>query len=133
MDNEIRALETNNTWILVALPLDKTLVDCNWIYKIKYLSDGTVERYKARLVARGFTQVEGLDYHDTFAPVVKMTTVRCLLAIASARQWPIHQLDVDNAFLHGTLNEEVYMKLPPGFYKQDKAAGKVCKLIKSIY
>ncbi|CAM8999728.1 unnamed protein product [Rhodiola kirilowii] len=133
MDKEIRALKSNNTWILTDLPKDKTVVDCKWIYKIKYLSDGTIERFKARLVARGFTQVEGLDYHDTFAPVAKMTTVRCLLTIAAARKWPLHQLDVYNAFLHGTLDEEVYMKLPPGFYKKEKAAGKVCKLVKSIY
>ncbi|CAM8953513.1 unnamed protein product [Rhodiola kirilowii] len=133
MHKEITALETNNTWILTELPKGKTLVDCKWIYKIKYLSDGSVERFKVRLVARGFTQVEGLDYHDTFAPVAKMTTVRCLLALAVARQWPLHQLDVDNAFLHGTLDEEVYMKLPPGFYRKEKAAGKVCKLIKSLY
>ncbi|CAM8993843.1 unnamed protein product [Rhodiola kirilowii] len=133
MNKEIKALEGNNTWVLTELPKDKTVVDCKWIYKIKYLADGSIERFKARLVARGFTQVEGLDYHETFAPVAKMTTVRCLLAIAAARNWPLHQLDVDNAFLHGTLEEEVYMKLPPGFYRKEKAAGKVCKLVKSLY
>ncbi|CAM8899039.1 unnamed protein product [Rhodiola kirilowii] len=133
MNKEIKALEGNNTWLLTDLPKNKTVVDCKWIYKIKYLADGSIERFKARLVARGFTQIEGLDYHETFAPVAKMTTVRCLLAIAAARNWPLHQLDVDNAFLHGTLEEEVYMKLPPGFYKKEKAAGKVCKLIKSLY
>ncbi|CAM8966871.1 unnamed protein product [Rhodiola kirilowii] len=133
MNREIKALEGNNTWLLTDLPKDKTVVDCKWIYKIKYLADGSIERFKARLVARGFTQIEGLDYHETFAPVAKMTTVRCLLAVAAARNWSLHQLDVDNAFLHGTLEEEVYMKLPPGFYKKEKAAGKVCKLIKSLY
>ncbi|CAM8877382.1 unnamed protein product [Rhodiola kirilowii] len=133
MNKEITALEGNNTWLLTDLPKDKTVVDCKWIYKIKYLADGSIERFRARLVARGFTQIEELDYHETFAPVAKMTTVRCLLAIAAARNWPLHQLDVDNAFLHGTLEEEVYMKLPPAFYKKEKAAGKVCKLIKSLY
>ncbi|CAM8972042.1 unnamed protein product [Rhodiola kirilowii] len=133
MNKEILALEANHTWILTELPSDKTLVDCKWIYKVKFNSDGSIERYKARLVARGFTQVEGLDYHETFAPVAKMTTVRCLLAIAAARHWPLHQLDVNNAFLHGSLDEEVYMKLPPGFYKKEKAAGKVCRLMKSLY
>ncbi|CAM8908561.1 unnamed protein product [Rhodiola kirilowii] len=133
MNKEIKALEENHTWVLTDLPKGKTVVDCKWIYKIKYLTDGSIERFKARLVARGFTQVKGLDYHETFAPVAKMTIVRCLLAIAAARNWPLHQLDVDNAFLHGTLEEEVFMKLPPGFYKKEKATGQVCKLIKSLY
>ncbi|CAM8920282.1 unnamed protein product [Rhodiola kirilowii] len=133
MSKEIAALEANHTWVLTPLPAGKTLVDCKWVYKLKYKFDGSLERYKARLVARGFTQVEGLDYHDTFAPVAKMTTVRCMLDVAAARHWPIYQLDVDNAFLHGTLDEEVYMKLPVGFYKKEKAAGQVCKLIKSLY
>ncbi|CAM8883274.1 unnamed protein product [Rhodiola kirilowii] len=133
MKKEITALEENNTWVLTSLPDGKTLVDCKWVYKLKFKSDGTLERYKARLVARGFTQVEGLDYHDTCAPVAKMTTVRCLLAVAAAKKWPIYQLDVDNAFLHGSLDEEVYMKLPIGFYKKEKAAGQVCKLVKSLY
>ncbi|CAM8932959.1 unnamed protein product [Rhodiola kirilowii] len=133
MHKEIQALETNETWSLTELPVNKTLVDCKWIFKVKFNSDGSIERYKARLVARGFTQVEGLDYHETFAPVAKMTTVRCLIAIAAAKHWPLHQLDVNNAFLHGSLDEEVYMKLPPGFYKKERTAGKVCKLMKSLY
>ncbi|CAM8902262.1 unnamed protein product [Rhodiola kirilowii] len=133
MKKEITALEANNTWVLTSLPEGKTLVDCKWVYKLKFKSDGTLERYKAMLVARGFTQVEGLDYHDTFAPVAKMTTVRCLLAVAATKKGHIYQLDVDNAFLHGSLDEEVYMKLPIDFYKKEKAAGQVCKLVKSLY
>ncbi|CAM8979612.1 unnamed protein product [Rhodiola kirilowii] len=133
MNIEIEALEKNNSWTLTDLPHGKTVVDCKWIFRIKLKSDGSIERYKARLVARGFTQVEGLDYHDTFAPVAKMNTVRCLLAIAASKNWSLFQLDVDNAFLHGHLDEEVFMTLPPGFYESAKADGKVFKLLKSLY
>ncbi|CAM8910028.1 unnamed protein product [Rhodiola kirilowii] len=133
MEKEISALELNETWHITDLPAGKTIVDCKWIYKVKFNADGTIERYKARLVAKGFTQVEGLDYQDTFAPVAKMTTVRCLLAVAASKQWPVYQLDVNNAFLHGSLEEEVYMKLPPGFYKKEKSQGQVCRLLKSLY
>ncbi|CAM8966664.1 unnamed protein product [Rhodiola kirilowii] len=133
MNKEIQALEHNNTWSLTALPPQAHAIDCKWIFRVKYNSDGSIERYKARVVAKGYTQVEGIDYHDTFAPVAKMTTVRCLLAIAAAKHWPIFQLDVDNAFLHGDLHEEVYMLTPPGFYSTEKQQGLVCKLHKSIY
>ncbi|CAM8917446.1 unnamed protein product [Rhodiola kirilowii] len=134
MNKEIGALEQNQTWSITTLPPDKRAVDCKWVFKVKHHSDGTVERYKARLVANGFTQVEGIDYHDTFAaPVVKMTTVRCVLAVAATRGWPLYQLDVNNAFLHGVLDEDVYMKLPPGFYAQARQSGQVCKLQRSIY
>ncbi|CAM8905478.1 unnamed protein product [Rhodiola kirilowii] len=125
MQKEIDTLELNGTWHITDPPPGKTIVDCKWVYRVKFNVDGSIERYKARLVAKGYTQVEGLDYQDTFAPVAKMTAVRCLLAVAAARQWPIYQLDVNNAFLHGTLDEEVYMKLPTGFYKKEKSQGQV--------
>ncbi|CAM8956843.1 unnamed protein product [Rhodiola kirilowii] len=133
MQSELKALEDNDTWEITELPHGKNSVGCKWVFKIKRKSDGTIERYKARLVAKGFTQLEGLDYHETFAPVVKMNTVRTLIAVAASKGWPLYQLDVNNAFLHGSLDEEVYMNLPPGFYKSDKAKGKVCKLQKSLY
>lgn len=133
MEEEIGVLEENETWTFTALPPDKTVVDCRWVFKVKLNSDGTLERHKPRLVVKGFTQVEGLDFLDTFALVVKMTTVRCLLSIAAAKGWFLFQLDVNNAFLHGLLDEEVYMRAPPGFYQQERSSGQECKLSKSLY
>ncbi|KAJ0860142.1 putative RNA-directed DNA polymerase [Helianthus annuus] len=131
MKREIQALEANETWTLKELPEGKRAIDSKWVYKIKYKPNGEIERYKARLVAKGFTQMEGVDYHETFAPVAKLVTVRTLLTIAIKRNWIIHQLDVNNAFLHGDLDEEVYMKIPQGFCKNNET--KVCKLQKSLY
>ena len=101
MKFELDALERNGTWILVDLPENVKPIGNKWVYKVKYRADGSIERYKARLVAKGYNQVEGLDFFDTFSPVAKLTTVRTLLAIASAHSWHLHQLDVNNAFLHG--------------------------------
>lgn len=131
MHNEIQALELNNTWTVVDLPPSKQAIGCKWVYKVKLKSDGTIERYKARLVAKGYTQCEGLDYYETFSPVAKLTTVRTLLAVASVRKWHLHQLDVNNAFLHSDLHEEVYMTMPPVFGR--KGESKVYKLNKSLY
>lgn len=91
MKAEISALEENNTWTFVDLPAGKHPIGCRRVYKVKYHADGTIERYKARLVAEGYTQMEGVDYFDTFSPVAKLTTVRVLLAIASARNWFLEQ------------------------------------------
>ncbi|VVA26044.1 Hypothetical predicted protein, partial [Prunus dulcis] len=118
MRSELQALESNHTWTLTPLPPGKHPIGCRWVYKIKHHSDGSIERYKARLVAKGYTQTEGVDFHDTFSPTAKMVTVRSLLALAAASSWPLHQLDVHNAFLHGDLHEEIYMTPPPGLQRQ---------------
>jgi histone deacetylase 1/2 len=108
------------------------VVGCKWIFRLKRHTDGTVARYKARLVAKGFNQRPGLDYHETFSPVVKPTTIRLVLSIAISNGWQFHQLDINNAFLQDTLTEDVYMAQPPGFSDPDKADF-VCKLRKAIY
>ncbi|KAF5452401.1 hypothetical protein F2P56_027402 [Juglans regia] len=131
MASELHTLEENSTWTLEPLPLGKKHIDCKWVFKTKLRADGTVERHKARLVAKGYTQVEGIDYHETFAPVAKMTTVRYVLTVAAAKHWIIHQMDVHNAFLHGDLDEEVYMTPPPGYCL--KGETRVCRLQKSLY
>lgn len=132
MNKEIQALEANDTWILTTLPKGKFPVGCRWIYKVKYHSDGTLETDKARLVAKGYTQTEGIDFHETFAPVAKLNTLIVVLTVAAIKNWHLHQLDVNNAFLHGELNEEVYMQLPPGYDITGKS-NLVWKLQKSVY
>ncbi|RVW15029.1 Retrovirus-related Pol polyprotein from transposon RE2 [Vitis vinifera] len=115
VQDEIDALEKNGTWTITDLPVGKRLVGCKWIFTIKYKADGSVERFKARLVARGFTQSYGIDYQETFAPIAKLNTIRILLSFAVNQDWCLQQLDIKNAFLNGDLEEEVYMEKPPGF------------------
>ncbi|CAA7039177.1 unnamed protein product [Microthlaspi erraticum] len=131
MRTEVDALEQKRTWDICDLPPGKEALGCLWVYKTKYNSDGTIERYKARLVVQGNHQVEGEDFDETFAHVVKMNTVRSVLRLVAAKNWEVYQMDVNNAFLHGDLEEEVYMKLPPGF--RHSHPGKVCRLRKSLY
>jgi hypothetical protein len=132
MDEEFSALQRQHTWSLVPLPPGKNIVGCKWVFKLKKNSDGTIFRYKARLVAKGFHQQYGIDFAETFSLVVKPPTVRLILALAVKYSWPLRQLDVRNAFLHGILKEEVYMQQPTG-YIDTHHPHHVCKLQKSIY
>lgn len=116
MNLEMEALYRNQTWEITNLPPNRKAIGCKWIYKIKYKSSGEIERYKARLVAKGYSQREGIDFEEMFSRVVKMVTVRCLISIAVNNEWPLFQLDINNAFLYGELKEEVYMQLPPGYF-----------------
>lgn len=131
IEEEIQALESNNTWFVITLPPEKLPIGCKWVFKIKYKASGEVERYKVRLKARGYSQKERVDYVDTFSPVAKLVTIRTVLALASIFQWPLYQMDVYNAFLQGDLVEEVYIDLPKGIYCQGETMG--CRLQKSLY
>ena len=147
MNKELDALEQNDTWAITQLPPGKTAIGCKWLYKTKYNPDGSIERHKFRLVILGCRQQFGVDYSETFAPVAKMTTVRTLLAVAAKEQWHAIQMDVTNAFLHGDLMENVFMKLPQGYIglgcriQQTKDpnlipvadSNLVCKLKKALY
>ncbi len=128
---EMKALEKNQTWTLETIPRGKKTIGCRWVFTIKHNADGSIERYKARLVAKGYTQTYGIDYEETFAPVAKLNTVRVLLSLAANLDWPLHQFDVKNAFLHGELTEEVYMDIPPGY--NTTQTGTVCRLRKALY
>ncbi|RVW94165.1 Retrovirus-related Pol polyprotein from transposon RE1 [Vitis vinifera] len=132
MSAEFDALLRNGTWDLVPSHPTQNLVGCKWIFRTKYLPNGSIDRYKARLVAKGFHQRPGIDYSETFSPVIKPTTVRLVLSLAVSQGWSLRQLDVNNAFLQGTLTEDVFMSQPPGFIDRDHPHH-VCKLRKAIY
>jgi histone deacetylase 1/2 len=131
MDREYDALMKNKTWHLVPPQKGENVIGC-WVYKVKKKTDGSINRYKARLVTKGFKQRYGIDYEDTFSLVVKATTIRLILSIAVSKCWSLRQLDVQNAFLHGILDEEVYMYRPPR-YEVKRQEKFVCKLDKALY
>jgi Reverse transcriptase (RNA-dependent DNA polymerase) len=132
MESEMNALKKNGTWEIVDLPEGKETVGCKWVYTIKYNEKGEIDRYKARLVAKGYTQTYGIDYEETFSPVAKLDTIRVILSLAANFDWPLHQFDVKNTFLHGDLKEDIYMDMPPG-YRNQESKSKVCKLKKALY
>ncbi|KAK9108026.1 hypothetical protein Syun_024037 [Stephania yunnanensis] len=131
MQEELQALQENHTWDIVPCPTGVKPIGCKRVYSIKLRSDGSLDRYKAKLVALGNRQEYGVDYEETFAPVAKMTTVRLVLAIAASQGWPLRQMDVKNAFLHRDLKEEIYMTPPSGLFSTPSAD--VCKLKRSLY
>ncbi|KAL0435109.1 UNVERIFIED_CONTAM: Retrovirus-related Pol polyprotein from transposon RE1 [Sesamum radiatum] len=131
MEKGIYALKNNEIWELTILPPDKRAISSKWVFKLKMNPDGSVKRYKARLVAKGYNQIEGVDYFDSFSPIAKTVTVRVLLTIAIIKSWSFFQVDVNNTFLHGHLDEDVYMTPPAGYTKA--RSGQVCKLKRSLY
>ena len=134
MQAEVESLENNNTWTLVDKPKDKNVLPGKWVYKVKYGADGHVDKYKARYVAKGFAQVEGLDFFETYAPTCKPETFRSLLAVAAQKDFHLGQMDVKSAYLHSPIEEEIYLEQPEGFAKRgENEQTLVCKLNKSIY
>ena len=131
MEAEMRSLQNNDVWELVELPNDCKPVGSKWVFKVKTNEDGDVERYKARLVAQGFTQVKGTDYDENFCPVVQMESLQTLLAVSAQRGLQLH-LDITTAFLNGILEEEVFMRQPEGFVFEGKE-NLACRLKRSLY
>ena len=119
----------NDVWEVVPRPEGKSMVTSRWLYKVKHAVDGNIEKFKARFVARGFSQVEGVDYEETFAPVARYTSIRSIISIAAEMGWKIHQMDVKTAFLNGFIQEEVYIEQPQGFKVHGKDSH-VCRLKK---
>jgi hypothetical protein len=132
MDEKMAALDVNATWELVALLEVKKTIGYKWVYKVKHNADRSMSRYKTRLVAKGYAQTYGIDYEETYSPIAKMTTVRAIITMAIAKGWSLHQMDVKNVFLHGDLQEEVYMEQPPGYVDQTHF-NLVCRLKKALY
>lgn len=130
MDSEIKSHKENQTWNLEKLPNGKKCISCKWIYKVKTNPDGSVDRYKARLVVRGFSQKKGEDYHETFSPVARLSTIRAVLSVAATEKMSLTQFDVSTAFLNGTVEETIYMKQPEGY---EDGSNRVCRLNKSLY
>ncbi|XP_057826602.2 retrovirus-related Pol polyprotein from transposon TNT 1-94 isoform X1 [Cryptomeria japonica] len=132
MDEEYGSIIKNDVWDIVPRPKGKSVVSSKWLFKIKHNADGSIEKYKARFVARGFSQKKGIDYEETFAPVVRYTSIRSIIAIAVAKGWELHQMDVKTTFLNGVIEEEVYIEQPEG-YVIHKRDSHVCRLKKALY
>ncbi|EOY32548.1 Uncharacterized protein TCM_040529 [Theobroma cacao] len=132
MEAEMTMIKRNQTWILVDRPKHQRVISVKWIFRTKLNSDGSINKLKARLVVRGFSQVHGVDFFETFAPVARHDTIRLLVALAGREKWRIWHMDVKSAFLNGTISEDIYVEQPEGFVEKGKE-DKVCKLIKALY
>lgn len=130
MEEEMASLMENSTWTLVELPEGRKSISNRWVYRIKRKADGHIDRYKARLVIRGFYQRKGVDYNETFSPVARFDKIRAILSITANQGLHLAQFDVKTAFLNGVLHEDVFMDQPEGF---DDGSGRLCKLLKSLY
>jgi transposase InsO family protein len=132
MTKEYQSIIKNDVWEIVPRSKNKDVVSSKWLYKIKHAADGSIEKYKARFVARGFSQKEGIDYEETFSPVARYTSIRTIIALAAKMKWKLHQMDVKTTFLNGVIEEEVYIEQPQGFEVEYKKTH-VCKLNKALY
>jgi len=132
MDQEIQAIENNDTWDLTVLPSGGKTIGVKWVFKTKFNENGEVVKYKARLVAKGYCQQHGIDYAEVFAPVARLDTIRIVISIVAQKSWVVCQLDVKSAFLHGEITEEVFVEQPPG-YEQKGQEAKVYRLKKALY
>jgi len=132
MDAEIQAIQRNDTWQLIDPPSDCKIIGVKWIFKTKLKESGEIDKFKARLVAKDYTQEKGIDYGDIFAPVARLETIRTVIAIAAEKRWSIYQLDIKSAFLHGEINEDVYLEQPPRYICQGREH-QVYKLKKALY
>lgn len=132
INDEMDSILSNNTWILVDLPHGSKPIECKWVFRRKYNIDGSLQTFKAKLVAKGFKQNDGIDYFDTYAPVARITSINVLMALALIFDLYVHQMDVKTAFLNGDLEKEVYMEQPERFV-MSRNEMKVCKLFKLLY
>jgi hypothetical protein len=132
MVEEYQPILKNGVWDIVPRPEEKSVVTSKWIYKIKHAVDGSVKKYKARFVTKGFSQVEGIDYKETFAPVAQYTSIRTIISLVTSMGWKLHQMDIKTVFLNGEIEEEVYIEQPEGFVIHDEKSH-VCRLKKTLY
>jgi hypothetical protein len=132
MMEEYASIMKNDVWEVVPRPEGKKVVGSKWIYKVKHAADGSVDKYKARFVAKGFSQREGVDYEETFAPVARYSSIRAVISLAAEKGWRVHQMDVKTAFLNRVVEEEVYVEQPEGF-EVDSRETHVCRLRRALY